>query len=186
MRRSSLRIRNRIYARVFNQAWIATNMPRRELRRQRAAYRRGAARSAAVFGVVLVSIAVAFAALNETRHARLEAAHAQDAADRRDLARYRSMAYGYSMNLARDAVQVGHFRLADELLNDQRPDHNAPDLRGWEWRYLWRLCHRSRFTIGGFPAKVRRCSSLHKVGSSPLDALARSSSGFATQRPGAR
>jgi hypothetical protein len=36
-----LKVRNRIYAQVFNRAWITENMPGAELRRQRAAYLRG-------------------------------------------------------------------------------------------------------------------------------------------------
>jgi hypothetical protein len=37
-----LRVRNRIYERVFDRAWVAQNMPDAEVRRQRAAYRRAA------------------------------------------------------------------------------------------------------------------------------------------------
>jgi sugar lactone lactonase YvrE len=36
-----LRVRNRIYGRVFDRAWVRENMPDAEVRRQRAAYRRG-------------------------------------------------------------------------------------------------------------------------------------------------
>src|SRR5206468_3878327 len=34
-------VRNRMYAQVFDRAWIRENMPGAELRRQRVAYRRG-------------------------------------------------------------------------------------------------------------------------------------------------
>src|SRR5262249_27437065 len=34
-----LRVRNRIYERIFDAAWVAAHMPDAELRRQRAAYR---------------------------------------------------------------------------------------------------------------------------------------------------
>ena len=51
-----LEVRNRIYARVFDRAWIATHMPDAEVRRQRVAYRRGLARAAAVAGVVLAAM----------------------------------------------------------------------------------------------------------------------------------
>jgi hypothetical protein len=44
-----LYVRNRIYARVFDKAWIAANMPDAEVRRQRAAFRRGVLRTASVF-----------------------------------------------------------------------------------------------------------------------------------------
>src|SRR5919202_1813653 len=51
--RGLLRVRNRIYERVFDLAWVIANMPDAELRRQRAAYRRGMLRAAAVAAVVL-------------------------------------------------------------------------------------------------------------------------------------
>ena len=41
-------VRNRIYYRVFDREWIIANMPDAELQRQRAAYRRGIMRAAAV------------------------------------------------------------------------------------------------------------------------------------------
>src|SRR5262249_51531340 len=43
-----LRVRNRIYERVFDREWVKTNMPDAELRRQRTAYRRGLLRATAV------------------------------------------------------------------------------------------------------------------------------------------
>lgn len=50
-------VRNRIYYRVFDREWVTTNMPDAELRRQRAAYRRGQLRAAAIAGVVLIVMA---------------------------------------------------------------------------------------------------------------------------------
>jgi hypothetical protein len=49
-----LRVRNRIYERVFDQEWVKTNMPDAELRRQRAAYRRGLLRATAVAALILI------------------------------------------------------------------------------------------------------------------------------------
>ena len=51
--------RNRIYGRAFNPSWVQQNLPDAELRRQRAAFRRGVIRTAAV----AVSIISAFALL---------------------------------------------------------------------------------------------------------------------------
>src|SRR5262245_56851715 len=48
-----LRVRNRIYQRVFDRAWVRANMPDAELRRQRAAYRRGLLRAAAVAALII-------------------------------------------------------------------------------------------------------------------------------------
>ncbi len=52
-----LRVRNRIYARVFDQAWLRNHMPDAELRRQQAAFRRGLARAAALAAVVVAVMA---------------------------------------------------------------------------------------------------------------------------------
>jgi WD40 repeat protein len=49
-----LAVRNRIYEGVFNQEWIKTNMPDAELRRQRAAFRRGLLRATAVALLILI------------------------------------------------------------------------------------------------------------------------------------
>ena len=46
-----LRVRNRIYARVFDREWVMTHMPDAEVRRQRAAYRKGLFRAAAIAAV---------------------------------------------------------------------------------------------------------------------------------------
>jgi len=43
-----LAVRNRIYHHVFDKGWIVANMPDAELRRQRAAYRKGIWRAASV------------------------------------------------------------------------------------------------------------------------------------------
>jgi hypothetical protein len=50
--------RNRIYSRVFNAAWITANMPDAEVRRQRAAYRRGLVRASAWAAVIIAVMGV--------------------------------------------------------------------------------------------------------------------------------
>jgi WD40 repeat protein/Flp pilus assembly protein TadD len=52
-----LKIRNPIYGRVFDHAWVETNMPDAERRRQREAYRRGMVRAASVAGAVVLAMA---------------------------------------------------------------------------------------------------------------------------------
>jgi AAA domain-containing protein/PEGA domain-containing protein len=49
-----LRVRNRIYAEVFNREWIVDNLPGAELRRQRAAYQRGFKIGGAIFAPLLL------------------------------------------------------------------------------------------------------------------------------------
>jgi eukaryotic-like serine/threonine-protein kinase len=55
--------------------------------------------------------------------------------------RARQMAYSAEMILAQQAFQTRNMGYTHELLERQRPrkDQNL-DLRGWEWRYLWRQC----------------------------------------------
>lgn len=50
-------VRNRIYARVFDLAWVRENMPSAEMRRQRAAYWRGVLRTSSVAATVFFVLA---------------------------------------------------------------------------------------------------------------------------------
>ncbi len=49
-----LRVRNRIYKRVFGREWVRENMPDAELRRQREAYRLGLLRAAVVAALIII------------------------------------------------------------------------------------------------------------------------------------
>src|SRR5262249_8094657 len=51
-----LRVRNRIYERVFDAARVRTNMPGAELERQRSAFRKGVARTTAVAALLLLTV----------------------------------------------------------------------------------------------------------------------------------
>ena len=52
------------------------------------------------------------------------------------------------MNLAHQAWNEGSLQRAQELLRAHLPQAGKEDLRGFEWRYLWRLCQdESRFTF---------------------------------------
>jgi WD40 repeat protein/predicted Ser/Thr protein kinase len=61
----------------------------------------------------------------------------------------RQNAYAADMMLAQHAVADNDIRLATRLLDKYGPKGKSEvrspksemDLRGWEWRYLWRLCH---------------------------------------------
>ena len=56
----------------------------------------------------------------------------------------RRMAYGAEMILAQQALQARNTGYASELLERQ-----PPELRGWEWRYLWGQCQdRYSLTLG--------------------------------------
>jgi WD40 repeat protein/tetratricopeptide (TPR) repeat protein len=63
-----LRVRNRIYAWVFDREWVQANMPDAELRRQRAAYRRGLVRAVGVSAVIVAVMAgLALTAVQQRR-----------------------------------------------------------------------------------------------------------------------
>ena len=49
-----LKVRSRVYKEVFNHDWVNSNMPGAELRRQRAAYKRGLKRAFAIITVLLL------------------------------------------------------------------------------------------------------------------------------------
>lgn len=67
---SCLRVRNRIYEQVFDREWIAQNMPDAEVRRQRAAYKRGVMRATAVAALILSVVgALSFAAVRSRQQA---------------------------------------------------------------------------------------------------------------------
>ncbi|MBB6050565.1 AAA-like domain-containing protein [Armatimonas rosea] len=74
----TLAVRNRIYAHVFDLVWVRENLPDGELRRQRAAFRRGALRTGALAGGVLAAMG------GLTAWALLSARRADEAAQRAD------------------------------------------------------------------------------------------------------
>lgn len=55
--------------------------------------------------------------------------------------------YISDMNSAMQAWNDNNIRLVLDLLNRHRPEPWQNDLRGFEWRYLWRLCEESRHTL---------------------------------------
>jgi hypothetical protein len=215
-----LRVRNRIYERVFDREWITANMPDAEVRRQRAAYRRGLWRAAAVAAAVLAVIAsLAFMALNQRNFARDEARRAdrnlqqaslsaeearqalaesqrqwqraeeqkseaekqqqraeeekaeaerqrQAAVNQRVIAdeqrgraeqqeqANRRLLYASNMNLAQQDWETANIGRMTELLNAHLPPPGQEDLRGFEWYYLWRLCHGDLLTLKGHTSGV--------------------------------
>jgi WD40 repeat protein/serine/threonine protein kinase len=60
-------------------------------------------------------------------------------AERRE-AEARQNLYAAHMNLALQAVEEKNIGYALSLLDLQRPQPGQADLRGWEWRYLWKIC----------------------------------------------
>ena len=48
--------------------------------------------------------------------------------------------YVADINLAQQSLAAGNYGRAVQLLDKHRPQPGEPDLRGFEWRYLWQLC----------------------------------------------
>ncbi len=72
--------------------------------------------------------------------AEKKAGHERDAAtEARD--ELQKSLYASSMNLAANAWRADNLSRVIDILEDQKPSANQPDLRGFEWRYWDRLCH---------------------------------------------
>jgi WD40 repeat protein/tRNA A-37 threonylcarbamoyl transferase component Bud32 len=108
-----------------------------------------------------------------------EAKHRQAAEQARQQAQAqesvaRRTAYNSDLNLAQQALQMNNLGRASEILNRHRPKPGESDLRGWEWRYLWRFCRSDAlFTL------CRKSNRIYSVSFSPngkLLAVADSSS----------
>jgi WD40 repeat protein/serine/threonine protein kinase len=82
-------------------------------------------------------------------------AHQQADLATREADRSRRLLYASDMNLALHAWEVGDNGQARALLERQWPQAGQDDLRGFEWRYLWRLCgDGSRQTLRGQMGEV--------------------------------
>src|SRR5262245_25116494 len=151
-----LRVRNRIYARVFGREWVKENMPDAELRRQREAYRQGLLRAAAIAALIIAAIgALAAIAVQQRNRAKAEASRAeqQEYTNRRLL-------YAAHMNLAGQAWENANLERVEELLEVHRPHSGEEDLRGFEWYYLWHQSH-------GFLSILPHNSTVFSVAFSP-------------------
>jgi WD40 repeat protein/tRNA A-37 threonylcarbamoyl transferase component Bud32 len=63
--------------------------------------------------------------------------------------------YVSDMNRAHRDWEAANVRSALELLDNHRPRHvSDPDLRGFEWHYLWRLGHPDGLTLQGHADQV--------------------------------
>ena len=164
--------RNRIYERVFDRNWVIANMPQAELRRQRAAYRRGVILTTSVSTVIIAvmgwlvwyALQQANAAEQERRRsARIATAEATQRRllEEKDIASGHNL-YSADMNLAQQAIEDGNVDRARALLDLHRPTGRFPDLRGFEWRYFWKLCqseHVLQFTGHSRPVSALASST---------------------------
>jgi hypothetical protein len=127
-----LRVRNRIYARVFDRRWIVEQMPGAELRRQRRAFWRGVARTATISAVIIAAIgSLAAIAVREARRANRSERVAQRQAAVAEAGRQslRRTLYAAQTNLAQQAWEAGNIGRAIRLLEAQRPAAGQEELR---------------------------------------------------------
>ena len=76
---------------------------------------------------------------DKANSAQAEAESQRSAAEEaRSLAQAES--YAADISLADEALKVGNLGRARQLLYQYRPVSGQPDLRNWEWRYLWQQC----------------------------------------------
>lgn len=124
--------RNRIYSTVFDRRWVERNTSGAELLRQRAAFRRGLLRAAAVATVVVAvtaSLAVfAFSQRNAAQIAFVEAAARRAESQR--------LLYVALMQLAAQAWDRKEASRVANLLEQAAQSGSDADLRGFEWHFL--------------------------------------------------
>ncbi len=131
-----LRVRNRIYDRVFNGAWVKANLPGAEVRRQRAAFWRGVIRTTAIATVILVvMLALAITAFRQRNLAR-----EQTVVNNRLL-------YAARMKVANQEYDNANIARVETLVEATTPQAGEEDLRGFEWFLFWRYAHAETMRI---------------------------------------
>ncbi len=142
-------------------AWQAELEEKQRLEKERSKRRRQVRRlliGSSVTGCLALLFAVVVVYVNSQnqklstsiREAQVQRAEAER---QRDLAR--SHQYVSNMNLAQQAWDQDRVARVMELLNDLVPRQpGEKDLRGFEWYYLWRLCHSDRLTLVGHTGHV--------------------------------
>jgi eukaryotic-like serine/threonine-protein kinase len=112
-------------------------------------------RNPAVAGLLTT---VALQATAQAREAEASARRADQEAERTRQEKRTSdrLLYAAHLNLAQRAWEDGQLARLLELLDGQRPERTGGvDLRGFEWYYLWRLCHGGhRWTLRGHQGPV--------------------------------
>lgn len=148
---SILRVRNRVFERVFDRAWVSTQLPRSEIQVQRFVYLKGIRRGALLtaYTVALLLIAVG-AVLNSRLESRRIALRDADNAYR--------MAYDY--RFVDILLRMNHSGLpvAIQTLERTVPPPGKPDLRKFEWYYLDKICWQGVTDTG------RRDGAINSIG----------------------
>ncbi|HSI72969.1 MAG TPA: AAA-like domain-containing protein, partial [Fimbriimonas sp.] len=124
--------RNRIYETVFDDHWIEENMPGKELRRQKRAFRLGMVRAASIAGIIVAAMAGL---------AGYSMFMAKVAGEARERANYDL--YVANVELMNSAWEENNIDRIRELLKATE-GHAA---KGWEWNYWNRVAHLELLSI---------------------------------------
>jgi WD40 repeat protein len=153
-----LKVRNRIYSSVFDRRWVDAHMPDADLRRQRAAYRKGVARTA-IFSAAIVA-AMALAIINSRRaefrvSKALGVAKVAEGNERSAKLQAQRLLYNADMALAQRAWEENNAGRVKRLLIAHASSGVTEDWRGFEWGYLWKLTHAAKYTLRGHEQPIR-------------------------------
>ncbi|HVK04986.1 MAG TPA: AAA-like domain-containing protein, partial [Armatimonadaceae bacterium] len=121
-RRGLLLPRNRLYSRAFDRAWVRENLPNAEVLRQKAAFRRGALRTAAASGAALVALGGLTWRTYDSEQ------------------RVRALLFDSDMYAAQVALEENNVARAVGLLDDHARDPEERDR--FEYRLLRRLSNQ--------------------------------------------
>ena len=67
----------------------------------------------------------------------------------------RDQLYAARIKLAHQSFEQGNVAGTQDMLTSLHPGGGREDLRGFEWYYLWRLCHSAQRTLIGQNSRVR-------------------------------
>ena len=123
---------------MFNPKWVSRHLPDAEVRRQRAAFRRGLVRAGTVAAIVLIVVlGVAGMVMRERNLLRIEQAHS------------RRLLYGAEINLAAQAWEAASAERTAALLDRQVPPPARRTCAGSSGSYLWWLVRGNPRGVSG-------------------------------------
>jgi eukaryotic-like serine/threonine-protein kinase len=109
--------------------------------------------------LVLGTVVATYFSVRATKGEHAALANAKEA--RANLKVVSRRLYAANIGLAHQAWKAGHVTKVDEMLNEMQQldapgpdDATAANLRGFEWRYLWRLCHADLNAVSGHEGSV--------------------------------
>src|SRR5881394_378411 len=95
-------------------------------------------------GSTVAAIQISAARLRAERATKAE--EAQRLRAEQEAGSRRLLSYITDINLAQRYLEANNFAMAFFLLNSHKPDKGEKDLRGFEWRQLWRVC-RGNYSV---------------------------------------